>query len=398
MPSPLSTVALIAGAVVIGTAATAVGVATVLPQPQETVVVTKIVDGDTIDVRQGGEVTRVRLMNIDAPESVDPNRPVECLGQDASRHLASILPVDSTVRLEYDDEREDRYGRDIAGVFLDDTLINAEVVRAGLAVPLLIEPNDRFYAEVSAAFADARDAKAGFFDPSAECTLPSRTDRYEEAAAAFSSAPTDAAAADLEQQLAEADTLLAEGELLLTALAAESLGVQAGGLPRTELDRLRTRADAAVDRVTSWQSQARAVQEERAAEEERQRQQAEEQAEAERKAKEAEERARQEAEERARQEEESRKAAEEQARREAEDQRREAEEAARRSPAPAPAPAPLPAPAPAPAPPSPPSSGGGDRPGAGYTGCRAYVGGPYIDDQGRRYTPIDCQTRLPLVP
>lgn len=388
MPSPLSTVALIAGAVVIGTAATAVGVATVLPQ--ETVVVTKIVDGDTIDVRQGGEVTRVRLMNIDAPESVDPNRPVECLGQDASRHLASILPVDSTVRLEYDDEREDRYGRDIAGVFLDDTLINAEVVRAGLAVPLLIEPNDRFYAEVSAAFADARDAKAGFFDPSAECTLPSRTDRYEEAAAAFSSAPTDAAAADLEQQLAEADTLLAEGELLLTALAAESLGVQAGGLPRRELDRLRTRADAAVDRVTSWQSQARAVQEERAAEEERQRQQAEEQAEAERKAKEAEERARQ--------EEESRKAAEEQARREAEDQRRQAEEAARRSPAPAPAPAPLPAPAPAPAPPPPPSSGGGDRPGAGYTGCRAYVGGPYIDDQGRRYTPIDCQTRLPLVP
>lgn len=60
-------------------------------------------------------------------------------------------------------------------------------------------------------------------------------------------------------------------------------------------------------------------------------------------------------------------------------------------PAPQPAPEPAPQPVPRPAPPAP-------GPGAGYTGCRAYVGGPYIDDQGRPYTPIDCETRKPIVP
>jgi endonuclease YncB( thermonuclease family) len=63
------------------------------------------------------------------------------------------------------------------------------------------------------------------------------------------------------------------------------------------------------------------------------------------------------------------------------------------APQPAPQPAP-PAPQPAAPQPAPPAPG----PGAGYTGCRAYIGGPYIDDQGRHYTPIDCQTRQPLVP
>ena len=61
------------------------------------------------------------------------------------------------------------------------------------------------------------------------------------------------------------------------------------------------------------------------------------------------------------------------------------------SPAPQPAPQPAPKPGPQPAPPAP-------GPGASYTGCRAYIGGPYIDDQGRHYTPIDCQSRQPLVP
>ncbi len=38
------------------------------------------------------------------------------------------------------------------------------------------------------------------------------------------------------------------------------------------------------------------------------------------------------------------------------------------------------------------------EPGVGYNGCRAYTGGPYIDEQGHHHTPIDCKTGQPLVP
>jgi micrococcal nuclease len=48
-----------------------------------TATVAKVVDGDTIDVRYDGETHHVRLLNVDTPESVDPNKPVECLGPEA---------------------------------------------------------------------------------------------------------------------------------------------------------------------------------------------------------------------------------------------------------------------------------------------------------------------------
>lgn len=65
-------------------------------------VVQRVVDGDTIIVNLGGESTRVRLLNIDTPESVDPGSAVECLGPEASVYLATLLPAGTEVRLELD--------------------------------------------------------------------------------------------------------------------------------------------------------------------------------------------------------------------------------------------------------------------------------------------------------
>ena len=77
-------------------------------------VVQRVVDGDTVDVSVGGTTTRIRLLNVDTPETVDPNRPVQCLGPEATEFLKSVLPAGTAVRLEYDEERIDRFDRTLA--------------------------------------------------------------------------------------------------------------------------------------------------------------------------------------------------------------------------------------------------------------------------------------------
>ena len=75
----------------------------------ERAVVERVIDGDTVDVQRNGEVVRVRLLNIDTPETKDPNEIVECLGPEATALLEELLPPGTVVGLEYDQERTDRY-------------------------------------------------------------------------------------------------------------------------------------------------------------------------------------------------------------------------------------------------------------------------------------------------
>ncbi len=90
--------------------------------------VERVVDGDTIIVEGVG---RVRLIGVDTPETVHPNRPVEFFGKDASAFAKRLLEG-KRVRLEYDQERQDRYGRALAYVYLaDGTFVNAEIIRRG---------------------------------------------------------------------------------------------------------------------------------------------------------------------------------------------------------------------------------------------------------------------------
>ena len=126
------------------------------PGPAE---VTAVIDGDTIDVRIGGRTERVRLLGIDTPESVDPNRPIECHGPEAAAFTHDLLPAGTAVGLERDEEARDHYGRLLAYVFrLDDGLfVNEAIVAAGEAELLSIAPNDA-YADRLATAADAARA------------------------------------------------------------------------------------------------------------------------------------------------------------------------------------------------------------------------------------------------
>lgn len=132
-------------------------------------VVDWVIDGDTVDVLVDGEERRIRLLNIDAPEEWERGGQAECLAYEATGFLISLIPVGTEIELEYDNEPYDQYGRDLAGIWLGDTLVNAEVARAGLALAVLYDGNDRFYQAVTDAIAEARAAGAGLWDPALDC-------------------------------------------------------------------------------------------------------------------------------------------------------------------------------------------------------------------------------------
>ncbi len=112
--------------------------------PAEAVVpVTRVIDGDTIEVRIGGGVEDVRLIGIDTPETVKPGTPVQCFGPRAS-HFTKRLLEGRRVRLVFGAERRDAYGRLLAYVRLGRRLVEAALVRRGLARSLTIPPNDSF--------------------------------------------------------------------------------------------------------------------------------------------------------------------------------------------------------------------------------------------------------------
>ena len=113
------------------------------PATSAEVKVVRVVDGDTIEADVDGEEEDVRYIGVDTPESVKPDTPVECYGLEAS-HFNERLVEGKTVRLEYDAEQRDVYGRLLAYVYLGDEFVNAELVRRGYAQTLTIPPNTRF--------------------------------------------------------------------------------------------------------------------------------------------------------------------------------------------------------------------------------------------------------------
>ena len=105
--------------------------------------VARVIDGDTFEVAlAGGEREDVRLIGVDTPETVKPGTPVQCYGERAS-HFTHRLLRGRRVHLVLGVERRDIYGRLLAYVRLGPRLVNAMLVRRGLARSLTIPPNDR---------------------------------------------------------------------------------------------------------------------------------------------------------------------------------------------------------------------------------------------------------------
>jgi micrococcal nuclease len=103
--------------------------------------VKRVIDGDTIEVSVDDHTDEVRYIGIDTPETVKPGTPIQCFGPQASA-LNHRLVEGRAVRLVFDSERRDVYGRLLAYVYVGQRFVNARLVRLGYARTLTIPPND----------------------------------------------------------------------------------------------------------------------------------------------------------------------------------------------------------------------------------------------------------------
>ena len=127
------------------------------------VTVQRVVDGDTVVVRAGGRSERVRLIGVDTPETVDPRKPVQCYGPEASAHTKERLAPGTRVTLEPDAEARDKYGRLLAYVYVGGVRYDDELLRLGYARLLIIPPNGVHARAMLRAALDARAARRGLW-------------------------------------------------------------------------------------------------------------------------------------------------------------------------------------------------------------------------------------------
>lgn len=121
--------------------------------------VQRVIDGDTIAIQGVGTV---RLIGVDTPETVDPRKPVEHFGREASTFLRALVQS-KIVRLEYDFQRQDKYGRTLAYIHLPDgTFVNAEIVKQGYGHAYTAFPF-RYLDEFRAYEKQARSANRGLW-------------------------------------------------------------------------------------------------------------------------------------------------------------------------------------------------------------------------------------------
>ena len=131
--------------------------------------VTRVIDGDTIEVDIDGTIYKVRYIGIDTPE-LDDKRPEFCtLAQEATRYNRQLVGG-KTVRLEKDVSGTDNFGRLLRYVYVDDTFVNAELARQGLAQAKVYEPDIKYQDILEEAEAEAREGKIGIWTTP---TLPS---------------------------------------------------------------------------------------------------------------------------------------------------------------------------------------------------------------------------------
>jgi len=125
--------------------------------------VVHVSDGDTITVAMAGRTERVRILGADTPEVVDPRKPVQCYGPEASAHTKSRLPPGTHVTLETDAEPRDKYGRLLAYVYADGARYDDELLRLGFARLLVIPPNGVHARAMLQAELEARSVRRGLW-------------------------------------------------------------------------------------------------------------------------------------------------------------------------------------------------------------------------------------------
>jgi len=118
-----------------------------------TIKISKVLDGDTIETVSG---ETIRYIGINSPEKGDP------FFEDATKFNESLV-LGKNVVLDFDVEKNDRYKRTLAYVFVWDKLVNLEMVKSGWAVPQTIPPNVIYQDKIVAAQKESREKCLGIW-------------------------------------------------------------------------------------------------------------------------------------------------------------------------------------------------------------------------------------------
>lgn len=127
--------------------------------------VTRVIDGDTIDVLMGNTTQRIRLIGVNTPETVDPRKGVECFGKEASAFTRSILE-NSSIKLVLDPSQQniDKYGRLLRYIELKDgTNFNKLLIEQGYAYEYTYGTPYRLQKEFKQAQSDAIHMSRGLW-------------------------------------------------------------------------------------------------------------------------------------------------------------------------------------------------------------------------------------------
>ncbi|OGG66342.1 hypothetical protein A3D71_00170 [Candidatus Kaiserbacteria bacterium RIFCSPHIGHO2_02_FULL_55_20] len=132
--------------------------------------VVRVVDGDTIVVGMNGNNVTVRLIGLDTPETVDPRKPVQCFGKEASDEAGKLFGV-GYARLETDPPQGtyDKYGRLLAYVYIplnsvqEGLLVNKYLISEGYGHEYTYNLPYKYQAEFKAAEKEARENKKGLW-------------------------------------------------------------------------------------------------------------------------------------------------------------------------------------------------------------------------------------------
>lgn len=148
----------------VNVAASSSPIPTSVPQ-SELFAVSSVIDGDTIQVVIDGKKETIRLIGIDSPETVDPRKPVQCFGKEASEKAKSLLSGKS-VRLESDTTQgeRDKYQRLLRYVFLEDgTNFNKLMISEGYAHEYTYGTPYKYQTEFKQAQKEAEASKVGLW-------------------------------------------------------------------------------------------------------------------------------------------------------------------------------------------------------------------------------------------
>ncbi|QQS38874.1 thermonuclease family protein [Candidatus Woesebacteria bacterium] len=128
-------------------------------QTQEALV-TRVIDGDTIELETG---EKVRYIGIDTPETNDPQSKTECFGKEAKEFNRKLVEG-RKVRLEKDISDTDRYGRLLRYVYVENIFVNLHIVDQGYAYATSYPPDVYHQTEFLHAQKTARENLLGLWE------------------------------------------------------------------------------------------------------------------------------------------------------------------------------------------------------------------------------------------